>query len=127
MDGIDRFREVTGLPIAPYFSASKILWLLENVPGLRAAALAGEAVFGTVDTWLIYKLTGAVLVLFLFLLWSWSAGVLLLGCLGGGATRDRKTCGSIVGLYILFFFLPSHIPNKTHTQNPQAGRSTSPT
>ena len=64
VDGIDRFREVTGLPIAPYFSASKILWLLENVPGLRGAALAGEAVFGTVDTWLIYKLTGAVLVFY---------------------------------------------------------------
>lgn len=58
VDGIDRFRDTTGLPIAPYFSASKILWLLENVPGLREAAAKGEAVFGTLDTWLIYKLTG---------------------------------------------------------------------
>lgn len=58
MDGIDRFRDATGLPIATYFSASKILWLLENVPGLREAAAKGEAVFGTIDTWLIYKLTG---------------------------------------------------------------------
>lgn len=61
MDGIDRFRDATGLPIAPYFSASKILWLLENVPGLREDAAKGEAVFGTIDTWLIYKLTGACL------------------------------------------------------------------
>jgi glycerol kinase len=58
VDGIDRFRDATGLPIATYFSASKLLWLLENVPGLREAAEAGEAVFGTIDTWLIYKLTG---------------------------------------------------------------------
>lgn len=58
VDGIDRFRAATGLPIAPYFSASKILWLLEHVPGLREAAAKGEAIFGTLDTWLIYKLTG---------------------------------------------------------------------
>jgi glycerol kinase len=58
VDGIDRFRDATGLPIATYFSASKLLWLLENVPGLREDAERGEAVFGTIDTWLIYKLTG---------------------------------------------------------------------
>lgn len=55
--GIDRFREKTGLPIATYFSASKILWLLDNVPGLRDDAEKGEAIFGTLDSWLIYKLT----------------------------------------------------------------------
>lgn len=55
--GIDRFRDKTGLPIATYFSATKILWLLENVPGLREDAEKGEAIFGTLDSWLIYKLT----------------------------------------------------------------------
>jgi glycerol kinase len=51
-------REKTGLPIATYFSGSKLLWLLENVPGLREHAQHGEAVFGNMDTWLIWNLTG---------------------------------------------------------------------
>jgi glycerol kinase len=51
-------RERTGLVIDPYFSATKIVWLLENVDGLRERAEQGRAVFGTVDAWLIYKLTG---------------------------------------------------------------------
>jgi glycerol kinase len=52
-------RDRTGLPPATYFSATKIQWILENVPGVRAAADRGEAVFGTVDTWVIWHLTGA--------------------------------------------------------------------
>ncbi|TMW64120.1 hypothetical protein Poli38472_014237 [Pythium oligandrum] len=58
--GADRFRAITGLPIATYFSAVKIIWLLENVPGLREKAEAGEALFGNMDTWLIWKLTGGL-------------------------------------------------------------------
>lgn len=54
-------RERTGLGIDPLFSASKMRWLLENVSGLRARAAAGEICFGTIDSWLIWKLTqGAV-------------------------------------------------------------------
>lgn len=56
--GPDRFRERCGLPLATYFAAPKVVWLLDNVPGLRARAEAGEIHFGTVDTWLIEKLTG---------------------------------------------------------------------
>lgn len=56
--GQDRFRARTGLPVATYFSGPKIVWLLENVPGLRAAAARGDALFGTMDSWLIWKLTG---------------------------------------------------------------------
>jgi glycerol kinase len=52
-------RERTGLVLDPYFSATKIEWLLEHVEGLRARAADGRAWFGTVDAWLIYKLTGA--------------------------------------------------------------------
>ena len=48
----------TGLLIDPYFSATKIRWILENVGGARAMAERGELCFGTVDTWLIWKLTG---------------------------------------------------------------------
>ena len=52
------FRERTGLLLDPYFSGTKLLWLLENVPGLQEKAERGEALFGTVDTWLIWNLTG---------------------------------------------------------------------
>ncbi|WP_298628597.1 glycerol kinase GlpK [uncultured Thermus sp.] len=52
------FRERTGLLLDPYFSGTKLAWLLENVPGLREKAEKGEALFGTVDTWLLYRLTG---------------------------------------------------------------------
>ncbi|WP_253718669.1 glycerol kinase GlpK [Thermus scotoductus] len=52
------FRERTGLLLDPYFSGTKLAWLLENVPGLRGKAERGEALFGTVDTWLLYRLTG---------------------------------------------------------------------
>jgi len=51
-------RERTGLVADAYFSATKMKWLLENVPGAREACERGEAVFGTIDTWLIHKLTG---------------------------------------------------------------------
>lgn len=56
--GQDRFRTKTGLPLATYFSGPKIKWLLDNVEGLRAAAERGEAIFGNIDTWLIWWLTG---------------------------------------------------------------------
>ena len=54
----DTYREKTGLVIDPYFSATKIRWLLENVPGARRKAEEGRLLFGTVETWLIWKLTG---------------------------------------------------------------------
>ncbi len=58
--GPERFRERTGLPLATYFAGPKVLWLLENVEGLRARAEAGDLFFGTMDTWLIWNLTGGV-------------------------------------------------------------------
>ena len=56
--GMDRFRERCGLPLATYFSGPKIRWLLDNTPGARERAERGELLFGTMDTWLIWKLTG---------------------------------------------------------------------
>ncbi|MEU9100104.1 glycerol kinase GlpK [Streptomyces sp. NPDC048361] len=56
--GQDRFRDATGLPLASYFSGPKAAWLLDNVPGLRARAERGEIAFGTIDSWLIWNLTG---------------------------------------------------------------------
>jgi glycerol kinase len=56
--GQDRFRAKTGLPIATYFSGPKIKWLLDNVDGVRAKAENGEVLFGNIDTWVIWQLTG---------------------------------------------------------------------
>jgi glycerol kinase len=56
--GQDRFRAKTGLPIATYFSGPKIKWILDNVDGVRSRAEAGEVVFGNIDTWVIWQLTG---------------------------------------------------------------------
>ena len=56
--GPDRFRAITGLPLASYFSALKLRWLLDNVPGARARAEAGALAFGTIDSFLLFHLTG---------------------------------------------------------------------
>jgi glycerol kinase len=56
--GQDRFREKTGLPLATYFSGLKIRWILKNVPGAREAAEVGDLLFGNIDSFLVWKLTG---------------------------------------------------------------------
>ncbi|MBB5633170.1 glycerol kinase [Cryobacterium mesophilum] len=56
--GPERFRERTGLPLATYFSGPKFLWMLENIDGLRERAERGDILFGTMDSWLIWNLTG---------------------------------------------------------------------
>jgi glycerol kinase len=58
--GVDRFRERTGLPLSTYFSGLKIRWLLEEVPGVRERAEAGEILFGTIDSFLVWRLTGGL-------------------------------------------------------------------
>ena len=58
--GINRFRETSGLPLATFFSGTKIVWILENVPGAKEAALNGDLLFGTMDTWLLWNFTGGV-------------------------------------------------------------------
>ncbi|GAB3955739.1 glycerol kinase GlpK [Streptomyces sparsus] len=58
--GQDRFRRQTGLPLASYFAGPKIRWLLDNVEGLRERAERGEILFGTMDSWVIWNLTGGV-------------------------------------------------------------------
>ncbi|MCO5557933.1 hypothetical protein L7F22_011506 [Adiantum nelumboides] len=58
--GRTHFVKSSGLPISTYFSATKLIWLLENVPEVKEAAAKGDALFGTVDTWLIWNLTGGV-------------------------------------------------------------------
>ena len=54
----DHVRATTGLVLDPYFSATKLRWMLDNVDGLRAQAEAGRVCFGTIDSWLVYRLTG---------------------------------------------------------------------
>jgi len=56
--GQDRFRDKVGLPLATYFSGTKIKWILDNVEGARARAEAGDLLFGNIDTWCIWNLTG---------------------------------------------------------------------
>jgi glycerol kinase len=56
--GVERFKPTVGLPLATYFSGTKIVWILENVPGAREKADAGELMFGTTDSWVLWNLTG---------------------------------------------------------------------
>jgi glycerol kinase len=56
--GPDRFRDRCGLPLAPYFAGPRLRWLLDHTPGLRQRAERGEVLFGTMETWLIWQLTG---------------------------------------------------------------------
>ncbi|QYF73800.1 MULTISPECIES: glycerol kinase GlpK [Cryobacterium] len=58
--GGDRFKPVVGLPLATYFSGTKIAWILENVEGAREKADAGDLMFGTTDTWVLWNLTGGL-------------------------------------------------------------------
>jgi glycerol kinase len=59
-EGQNRFRELVGLPLATYFSGPKIKWLLENVQGIKQAAEEGRAIFGNMDSWIIWNLTGGI-------------------------------------------------------------------
>lgn len=56
--GVDRFKKQVGLPLATYFSGTKIKWILDNVEGARGKAEAGDLLFGTTDSWVIWNLTG---------------------------------------------------------------------
>jgi glycerol kinase len=56
--GQDRFRAKVGLPLATYFSGPKVKWILDNVDGVREAAERGDALFGNIDTWIIWNITG---------------------------------------------------------------------
>src|SRR5680860_1320437 len=58
--GVERFKQKVGLPLATYFSGTKIVWILENVEGARAKAEAGDLLFGTTDSWVVWNLTGGV-------------------------------------------------------------------
>jgi glycerol kinase len=58
--GVDRFKDTVGLPLSTYFAGTKIVWILENVDGAREKAEAGDLLFGTTDSWVIWNLTGGV-------------------------------------------------------------------
>ena len=58
LGGQDALRPVTGLPLSTYFSGAKLRWLMDNVPAVKAGVAGGTALFGTVDTWLVWHLTG---------------------------------------------------------------------
>ena len=56
--GVDRFRKKTGLPLATYFSATRMKWLIDNSPEVASAVTDGRAMFGTIDSWIVWKMTG---------------------------------------------------------------------
>lgn len=58
--GVDRYKDRVGLPLATYFSGTKIKWILDNVEGARERAEAGELIFGTTDSWVLWNLTGGI-------------------------------------------------------------------
>ncbi len=98
-------RERTGLVLDPYFSGTKIEWLLGNVPGLAERAAQGSAVFGTIDSWLIFKLTGEHLtdpsnasrtMLYDIVAGRWDPELLeLLGVPKGALPRVVPSCGEL--------------------------------
>ncbi|WP_099332304.1 glycerol kinase GlpK [Actinomyces minihominis] len=59
-EGVDKYKDRVGLPLATYFSGTKIKWILDNVEGAREKAEAGDLLFGTTDTWVLWNLTGGV-------------------------------------------------------------------
>ncbi|MFZ2526563.1 MAG: glycerol kinase GlpK [Rhodococcus sp. (in: high G+C Gram-positive bacteria)] len=59
-EGVGRYREATGLPLSTYFSGPKVRWILDNVDGAREKAEAGQLAFGTVDSWIVWNLTGGI-------------------------------------------------------------------
>ncbi|RCS62201.1 glycerol kinase GlpK [Microbacterium sp. JB110] len=59
-EGVERFKDIVGLPLATYFAGTKIAWILENVDGVRERAEAGELMYGTTDSWVLWNLTGGV-------------------------------------------------------------------
>lgn len=58
--GVDRYKDRVGLPLATYFSGTKIKWILDNVDGVRERAEAGDLIFGTTDSWVLWNLTGGI-------------------------------------------------------------------
>ena len=58
--GVDRYRPIVGLPLATYFSGPKVAWILQNIDGAREAADRGDLLFGTMDTWVLWNLTGGL-------------------------------------------------------------------
>jgi glycerol kinase len=59
-DGVEKYKDIVGLPLSTYFAGTKIVWILENVDGARERAEAGDLIFGTTDTWVLWNLTGGV-------------------------------------------------------------------
>jgi glycerol kinase len=59
-EGADRYKPIVGLPLATYFSGPKISWILDNIAGAREAADSGDLIFGTIDTWLLWHITGGL-------------------------------------------------------------------
>jgi glycerol kinase len=59
-EGIDRYKKIVGLPLATYFAGPKVTWILDSIDGARESAERGDLIFGTIDTWILWHLTGGI-------------------------------------------------------------------
>jgi glycerol kinase len=115
------FRKKTGLVVDPYFSGTKIKWLLDNVKGLRAKARRGAACFGTIDSWLIWKLTGGFVhasdmtnasrtLIFNIRTKKWDGQLLKILGIPQQILPQVRDSGSIFGHTVAGRYLPAGIP-----------------
>ncbi len=115
------FRKKTGLVLDPYFSGTKVRWLLDNVKGLRAKAQKGEVCFGTIDSWLIWKLTGGQshvtdatnasrTLMFNIRTLEWDAELLKILKVPSGILPIVQNSGSMFGKTVSVAGLPAGIP-----------------
>ncbi|MCM8811626.1 MAG: glycerol kinase GlpK [Candidatus Omnitrophica bacterium] len=114
-------RTVTGLVLDPYFSGTKLTWLIRHVPVVSRAIRAGRAAFGTVDSWLLWKLTGGAVhatdvtnasrtLLYDLRRWRWSRPMMKMLGVPGSILPDVLPSGSHFGETARLAFLPSGIP-----------------
>lgn len=115
------FRDRTGLPIDPYFSATKIEWILKNVPGALSRARAGRLLFGTTDTWVLWKLTGGSshatdytnasrTMLFNIKKLKWDGRILKIFGIPGSILPKVKKSSGLFGKTVKIGALPAGIP-----------------
>jgi len=129
---VSKIKKKTGLKVDAYFSATKIEWILKNVPGARKKAVAGELLFGTIDTWLLWKLTGGKVhatdytnasrtLLFNIEKLEWDPYLLQLFNVPAKILPEVHPSAHVFGYTVKSGVLPAHIPISGIAGDQQAG------